>query len=219
MRAMILAAGAGKRMGVLTENTHKALLQVNGKPLIFRQIERLVQAGLTDIVINVSHFHALLKAALGDGSQFGANIFYSVEQTPLETGGGIAKALSQLGNDPFVVTSCDLVTDYPFERLSTLSVKTAHLVLVDNPPFHPKGDYALKNDHVCLSGAPLFNYAGIGVFHPSLFTNAPGQCFPLTACLNPAIRQQSVTGEYYGGPWHNIGTPAELAACNAEKTA
>ncbi|MCD6055365.1 MAG: Nucleotidyl transferase [Gammaproteobacteria bacterium] len=215
MKAMILAAGLGKRMGNLTKDTPKPLLQVRGKPLIVWQIENLVKAGIDNIVINVSHLSQQIQGVLGNGSQWGIHIIYSVEATPLETGGGIVKALPYLGDKPFIVTSSDLFTDYPFERLMNKTPVSSHLVLVDNPPFHPHGDYALKEGYVCLKSEPKLNYAGIGVFHPDLFANQKPGVLRLSMCLEPAIESKIVSGEYYAGVWHNIGSPEQLALCNA----
>ena len=95
MKAMILAAGRGDRMRPLSDHTPKPLLAVGGKPLIAWQIERLVQAGFDDIVINYAHLGALLEATLGDGQQFNARIRYSPEREALETLGGIVHSLAR----------------------------------------------------------------------------------------------------------------------------
>src|SRR5688572_27049510 len=147
MRAMILAAGRGERMRPLTGATPKPLLEAGGKPLIVWTIERLVRAGFRDLVINVSHLGERIESALGDGRRWDARIRYSREAEPLETAGGIATALALLGSEPFAVVNGDIYTDFDFSGLhSALSDSTvAHLVLIDNPPHHPTGDFGLED--------------------------------------------------------------------------
>ena len=98
-------------------------------------------------------------------------IFYSLEpeSAPLETGGGILKALPLLGKDPFIALSADLWTDYPFAKLPQQLTGLAHLVMVDNPDFHPEGDFCLEKEKVFAEGNNKLNFAGIGVYHPKLF--------------------------------------------------
>ncbi len=142
MLAMILAAGRGERMRPLTDHTPKPLLQAGGKPLIVWHIERLVCAGITELVINHAHLGVQIEQALGNGSQFGATIRYSDEGTALETAGGIAFALDLLGEEPFAVVNGDIYCDYDFSHLPAIAKQmhnnqdTVHLVLVDNPEHH-----------------------------------------------------------------------------------
>jgi MurNAc alpha-1-phosphate uridylyltransferase len=212
MRAMILAAGLGKRLRPFTDHTPKPLLPVNNKPLIVYHLEALAQARIVDIVININlgHLGKKIKEALGNGHSFGVNIEYSLENPALETGGGIAKALPQLGPDPFLVVSGDILTHFPFERLPMIPKELAHIVLVDNPPYHSEGDYALIDGFVAESGGNLLNFAGIGVYHPALFAECPIGAFRLPFLFEKAFRTRQVTGEYYSGLWHNIGTLEEL---------
>lgn len=210
MRAMILAAGRGERMKALTETTPKPLLQVNGKYLIEYAIDNLRLAGVHDIVINVSWLANRIKSALGDGKQYGVNIAYSEEPERLETGGGITKALPLLGDDPFIVLSADVITDYPLKKLPQQPKGLAHLVLVDNPPFHPYGDFGLSDKHVDILSAPAYTFGNMGVYRPELFDGCRAEPFPLSQLLFPAIRKQQITGEYYKGVWYNVGTPEDL---------
>lgn len=214
MRAMILAAGRGERMGELTAHTPKPLLRINGEYLIVYAIASLARAGIHELVINVSYHGDQIKKALGDGSRYGVHIAYSEEAQRLETGGGIFKALPLLGNDPFLVVSSDVITDFPFATLPKQLEGLAHLVLVDNPDFHPKGDFGLVNGRVNQHAKPAFTYANIGVYHPALFSGCEPDHFPLNKLLFPAIDQAQVTGEYYQGIWYNVGTPANLAEIN-----
>ncbi|MDP3309262.1 nucleotidyltransferase family protein, partial [Methylotenera sp.] len=144
MKAMILAAGRGERMRPLTDHTPKPLLKVGGKPLIVWHLERLAKAGFKEIVINHAHLGGLIEAALGNGSQWGLTIQYSPEKIALETAGGIANALSLLGDEPFLVVNGDTFTEMDFAQLKLNPNNLAHLVLVDNPPQHPQGDFAIQ---------------------------------------------------------------------------
>jgi MurNAc alpha-1-phosphate uridylyltransferase len=146
MRAMILAAGLGKRLRPLTERLPKALVEVGGKPLIEHHIEKLAAAGIRELVINVSWLGEQLERRLGQGGRLGVEIRWSREPEPLETGGGIRRALALLGSRPFVLISADVWSDYDYGRLPrTLEDgATAHLILVPNPPHHPAGDYRLR---------------------------------------------------------------------------
>ena len=216
MKAMILAAGRGERMRPLTDHTPKPLLQAGGKPLIVWHIERLVHAGITDLVINHAHLGAQIEQALGDGSQFGAQIRYSDEGTALETAGGIAFALQLLGHAPFAVVNGDTYCDYDFSRLPALARKmqrnqdSAHLVLVDNPEHHPNGDFGLHDARV-TDAAPKFTFSGIGLYQPELFARIPrGSKAPLAPLLREQIALGKVSGEHYCGIWIDVGTPQRL---------
>lgn len=212
MRAMILAAGRGERMRPLTNETPKPLLQVNNKPLIQYHIEHLVHAGIKEIVINHGAMGEKIEACLGNGQQFNAVIHYSAEQDELlDTGGGIYKALTQLGDDPFLVVNADVWTDFPFDRLINKDYPgLAHLVLVDNPVQHPEGDFALVGEQVLLTGEEKYTFSGIGVYHPELFAVRHGGSFPLAPLLREMMRTSQVTGEYYQGIWFDIGTAERL---------
>lgn len=214
MRGMILAAGRGERMRLLTDNIPKPLLRVKNKYLIEYAIDNLKLAGVREIVVNISWHADAIKKALGDGKQYGVSIVYSEEPERLETGGGIAKALPLLGEDPFIAVSADIITDYPLNALPRQPQGLAHLILVDNPPFHPYGDFGLNGKHVDVLSAPAYTFANIGVYRPEMFDGCGVACFPLSKLLFPAIRKQQVTGEYYKGVWYNVGTPEELKFVN-----
>ena len=218
MKAMILAAGRGERMRPLTDHTPKPLLPVAGKPLIVHHLEALRAAGFADLVINTGHLGERLPAALGDGRDWGVRIDYSPEPPEaLETGGGIFRALPLLGSDSFLVLNGDVWTDYPFARLPATPAGLAHLVLVNNPPHHPRGDFVLGNDgRVGESGESRVTFSGISVLRPELFADcAPGR-FPLGPLLRRAMAVGAVTGERYSGIWRDIGTPERLAELERE---
>jgi len=214
---MLLAAGRGERMRPITDHIPKPLLEVAGKPLIVWHIENLVRAGISELVINHAHLGAQIEQALGDGSRFGARIQYSPEAHALETAGGIANALPLLGNGPFAVINGDIFCDYDFaclhERAARLVANgdTAHLVLVDNPPQHPGGDFGLNQLRVTDS-VPRFTFSGIGIYRPALFAGIPrGSIAPLAPLLRAQIALAKVSGEHHPGLWVDVGTPQRLA--------
>jgi MurNAc alpha-1-phosphate uridylyltransferase len=229
MKALILAAGLGERMRPLTDSTPKPLLAVAGKPLIAWHLEKLAALGVHDVVINTSWLADQFPQRLGDGSRWGLRLHYSYEgATPLETGGGMCNALSLLGDGPFIAVNGDIWTDYDFARLPREPGGNAYLVLVDNPPQHPRGDFALLADgRVAADGASRLTFAGIGIYRHALFDlwreiigNAPGgdespPRFKLAPLLRAAMARGLVDGEYHGGLWSDIGTPARLAALEA----
>ena len=213
MKAMILAAGRGERMRPLTDHTPKPLLKVGGKPLIVWHLERLAKAGFKEIVINHAHLGEQLEQALGDGSQWSLHIQYSPEKIALETAGGIANALPLLGAEPFLVVNGDTFTEIDFGVL-THALQTnhhAHLVLVNNPPQHPNGDFAIEADRLKNTGEKMLTFSGVGVYHPDLFANVTrGEPAKLAPLLRQAIAEDQATAEYYQGVWHDIGTPERL---------
>ncbi len=214
MIAMILAAGRGTRMGPLTDTLPKPLLDVRGTPLIERLVGQLADAGFSDVVINIAHLGDLIRRHLGDGGRFGIRIRYSDEgPVGLETGGGILRALPYLTSDPFLVVNGDVYSDYPFARLPRRLAGLAHLVLVDNPPHHPHGDFALEHGMV-RDRPPRLTFAGIGVYRAALFGAPRGERFPLAPLLRDAARLGRVTGEHYRGLWTDVGTPERLRQLN-----
>lgn len=228
MRAMIFAAGRGERMRPLTAHTPKPLLVAGGKPLIAWHLARLASRGVVDVVINVSWLAERFAPVLGDGSAFGLRLHYVMEgDTPLETGGGMLHALPLLGDTPFIGISGDVWSDYDLARLPSEPDGEAHLVLVDNPPHHPGGDFELAGSRVRDSGDARLTFAGIGVYRPSLLSGwrevigaAPGADdtpprFKLAAILRAAMSGDLVGGEHHRGVWTDVGTPERLAELDA----
>lgn len=208
---MILAAGRGERMRPLTDTTPKPLLMVGGRPLVVHLIERLVAAGRGGLVINHSHLGGQIEDYLGDGSRFGARIVYSREpEERLETGGGIFAAMPRIETDPFLVVNGDIWTDYPFAELPQRVSGVAHLVLVDNPPHHPAGDFSLASGYVREVAGNKLTFSGIGVYARALFAACRPGRFPLAPLLRNAMSSDLVTGEHYRGQWCDVGTPERL---------
>jgi len=211
MRAMILAAGRGERMRPLTDTRPKSMLSLQGRPIIQHQVERLVDAGIRDIVINYGRFGDQIEVFLGDGTKYGARIHYSPENDQLlDTGGGIRRALPLLGEDPFLVVNADIWTDYDLARLSLADGDLARLVMVDNPPHHPEGDFVLHDDRLAAEGGPKLTFSGLGIYHPALFRRTRETSFPLGPLLREAMGSGKIAGEHFRGRWIDIGTPERL---------
>ena len=211
MKAMILAAGRGERMRPLTDHTPKPLLKVGGKPLIVWHLERLATAGFKEIVINHAHLGEQIEAALGNGALWGLSIVYSPEKLALETAGGIANALPLLGSKPFLVVNGDTYTEIDFAFLQLKLNMLAHLVLIDNPPQHLQGDFAIEAGMLKNEGSQMLTFSGVGVYHPDLFAAiVRGEPAKLAPLLRKAIDNNAATAQYYQGVWHDIGTPERL---------
>lgn len=215
---MILAAGRGERMRPLTDTCPKPLLVAGGKPLIVHHIERLACAGLRDIVINHAHLGAMLEAALGKGDRFGVSIRYSAEAVALETAGGIRQAQALLGDDVFLVINGDVFCDIDIGTFAKKAPQLergddlAHLLLVANPPHHPKGDFALDDGRISEAAENRLTYAGIGLFHPALFSDLTiGERAALGPLLRQAMARGRVSGQRHDGYWIDVGTPERLA--------
>lgn len=223
MKAIVLAAGRGERMRPLTDRTPKPLLEAGGRSLIEWQILRLVRGGIREVVVNVSHLGEQIVAALGAGDRLGARIAYSREPVALETAGGIALALPMLGESAFVAVNADVYCEFDFSPLVALAERMevaretaapAHLVLVPNPPHHPRGDFGLDaSGRVDGAAHVRLTFSGIGVYHPTFFAGiAAGERRALGPMLHAATARGRLTGERFDGRWMDIGTPERLAA-------
>jgi len=213
--ALILAAGLGERMRPLTDHTPKPLLHVAGKPLIVHHIEKLAAADVRYIVVNTSHLAEQFPEALGDGSRWGVRIRYSYEgPTPLETGGGMLKALPLLGADPFIVVSADIWSDVDYAALPREPQGVAHLVMVPNPSFHPHGDFSLADGRLYdadgTAGAERLTFGNVGVYRREIVQHEQPGRFKLLPMYRKAIAEGRLTGERFDGFWRNVGTPAQL---------
>lgn len=199
-------------MRPLTDRTPKPLLRVGGKPLIEWHVTRLAAAGLRELVINHAHLGQQIEDYLGDGAAWGVSIRYSPEGEgrALETGGGIFNALALLGDDPFLVVNADVWCDIDLAALRIAAADLAHLVLVDNPPQHPQGDFRLAVDRVYVAGEPRLTFSGIGLYRPELFAGCRPGAFPLAPVLREAMTRERVGGQHHRGEWFDIGTPQRL---------
>ncbi len=233
MKAMILAAGRGERMRPLTDHIPKPLLAVHGRPLIEWHLLALAKAGVRSVVVNTAWLEPAILAALGDGARFGIAIRYSMEGRDhggaLETAGGIAKALPMLvdhADDAFWLVSADIFApQFGFDAAAAQrfneGTASAHLWLVPNPPFHPKGDFGLDAQGFGLADAPgpdgqRWTYANLALCRAALVAGiVPGTRAALGPLLYAGMRERRITAEVYGGEWANVGTPAQLSALNA----
>jgi MurNAc alpha-1-phosphate uridylyltransferase len=224
--AMILAAGRGERMRPLSDATPKPLLEAGGKPLIVWQIEALARAGFAELVINAAHCAEPLIETLGDGARWRVRIHWSREPEPLETAGGIATASPLLPAGPVLIVSGDIWTRFDYRslaaRIATMagapSSPRVHLVMVPNPPYHPAGDFALVDGRIELDGARL-TFGNIGIYDTALFRELPrGVKLKMLPLYHAWIARGLVSGERFDGPWANVGTPADLAALDANLT-
>ncbi len=229
----MLAAGRGERMRPLTERTPKPLLEAGGKRLIEWHLEKLAARGVREVWINTSHLAGCFAPALGDGSRYGLRLQLIDEgPEPLETGGGLLNALPRLGDAPFIAVNGDIWSDHDYARLPDSPTGLAHLVLVDNPDHHPRGDFVLGADgHLVDADGPRLTFAGIGVYRPALFDDwravigdAPGARaepprFRLAPLLFAALRRGLVTAEHHRGAWTDVGTPGRLARLDSRLAA
>ena len=234
MKAMLLAAGRGERMGPLTSEMPKPLLSLGSETLIGRHLRRLAAAGFSEIVINLSYRGEQIRAAIGDTTPWGQTVVYSEEgEPPLETAGGIVHALPLLGDEPFLVVSTDVVTDYDFSALRMPGADfervmdrmdggfapkrkpgtgaTGYLLLVPNPPHHPHGDFGLTPAGRLDAAPPRYTFSGIAVLRPALFLGLAPGIRPLRDVLRPAVRRGAFLGEVFEGLWRDVGTPERLA--------
>lgn len=215
-------------MRPLSDATPKPLLPVGGKPLVVWQIEALARAGFRDIVINVAHQGARFVATLGDGAALGVRIAWSREPAPLETAGGVATAIDLLAGGPALIVSADIWTRFDYASLhrridamrdATSTSARVHLVMVPNPPYHADGDFALDGDRIERGDRARLTFGNIGIYDTALFRELPrGVRLKMLPLYHEWIGRRIVSGERYDGPWANIGTPADLAALDAQLT-
>lgn len=218
-KAIILSAGYGKRLRPLTDRIPKPLVPVGGKPLIVHHLEKLAGAGIREIVINLGHLGSKIPEALGDGSSWGLSIAYSDEgPEPLETGGGITKALPLLGQETFLVVNGDVWCDLDFSTIPSQlpEADDALLFLVPQPEWREKGDFSLRDNRVVESESPDLLYAGIALYHPRILDGAKVEKFSIVPRLRQSIASGRVSGILHNGKWDDVGTPERLEAIQSE---
>ncbi len=233
-RALILAAGLGRRLRPLTEHVPKPLVEAAGRPLIDYGLDLLLAHGIKDVVINVHHLAERIVAAIGDGAERGLRIRYSIEETLLDTGGGIRQAADLLGIDaaapaggPLVVLNADVISEVPLDQVLAQHARTGALVtlvLRDDPRAAEYGlfgaDSAGRIRRFLGRGAPadgltLGMFASVQVLSPELIGLMPRKgAFSSMRDLYPRLFEAGAhLGSFlYEGPWYTADTPADLAA-------
>jgi MurNAc alpha-1-phosphate uridylyltransferase len=210
---MILAAGRGERMRPLSDVTPKPLLEVGGYRLIDYHLAALTETGIRDVVVNLSWHGDRIREVIGDGARHGLRISYSPEGTaPLGTGGGIQRALPLLGAEPFLLVNGDVWIDLPFHKLRRPAGTLAHLVLIANPPHHPRGDFGLEPGGRIVAAPTSLTYSGLAIIDPKLFDGCEDGVFPLKPLLDRALADGRLSGQRHEGFWSDVGTPERLAA-------
>ena len=213
MKAFMLAAGLGKRLLPLTQDKPKPLLKVGGIPLIQRNLMKLKDSNISEVVINVHYLGEQIINFLGDGSDYEMKISYSIEKDLLGTGGGIRKSIHHF-EDPFIVLSSDTWSDFDFKQLSLNKDKLAHMILVPNPKTNSYGDVSLKGD--LISGdksEETFTFSGISIMSPEIFLNYTKDravSHLWNDFLSAAASKDLVTGEVYEGNYENLNTIEDI---------
>ncbi len=211
MKAMILAAGLGSRMRPLTDSCPKPLLKAGGKALIDYHLEKLAAAGMSEVVVNSAWLSEQLVDYLGSGQRYGLRIHHSPERQPLETAGGIVKALPLLGEQPFLLINGDIWTDLDFVPLLGMKPESAHLLLTGNPDHNPGGDFSISpSGKLQPAGRHALTFMGVSVWQPSVFADLAEGKRPLRPIIDALLAEQKITAEAFQGQWWDIGTPERL---------
>ncbi len=215
---MILAAGRGERLRPLTDTLPKALVEVRGRSLLERHLDRLQEAGINDAVINLGWLGEKIVERVGSGSRYGLNVVYSPEgDNVLDTGGGIHNALPMLGHDTFLVVNADIFTDMPVPDFELPAELRGHLVLVPTPGYREAGDFDLQDGLVQNGDQRLLTFSGMAVYRPEFFAGCRPGRFPLVPMLRDAADAGLLGGSLYEGRWADVGTRQRLDAANKQE--
>lgn len=217
MIAMILAAGRGERLRPLTDDTPKALVEINGVSLIEYHLQMLADCGVSTVVINLGWLGDKIVERIGSGQQFGLQVAYSPEyDNVLETGGGIVRALPLLGDEPFWVINADIFTDWRLPGLNAGDDSPVRLVLVPMPADKSQGDFAIEDGRLRNSGERMYTFSGIARYMPAFFDGAADGRYSVVPMLRAAADNNCATASVYDGAWYDIGTPQRLAAVDSK---
>ena len=212
---MVLAAGRGERLRPLTDEIPKSLVEVRGQSLLERHLEHIRSAGIETVVINLGWLGDEIVKRVGSGARYGLEVIYSQEgDNILETGGGIHKALSTLGAEPFLVVNADIYTDMPVPQVDLSAETLGHLVLVPTPGYRAHGDFDLIDGRIRNAEKPAHTFSGVAVYRREFFDGCEAGRFPLAPMLREAADRGQLTGSLYEGAWADVGTPERLAALN-----
>ena len=217
MKAMVLAAGFGKRLSPLTDTLPKPLIKVGDQSLIQRNINYLIDNGFSEIIINVSHHSDQVINHVKEIFP-NINILFSIEDKPLGTGGGILNALPMIGNKPFLLINSDIFHKIDIKDLPQ-DTKAAHLIGVPNPKHNKDGDFSLRKDLIEIKdGKNSLTWCGISIINPIIFneSNFESKSFNIWDTVLPSyIEEGVVTGEESLGLWVDVGTPERLKLANS----
>ena len=217
MAAMILAAGRGERLRPISDTTPKALVEVAGISVLEQQLQRLADARIKTVVINLGWHGEQIAERIGSGQQYGLQVIYSPEyDNILDTGGGINRALLLIGNEPFWVINADIFTDIALPNVKLDADSLAHLVLVPTPAHKESGDFELRDGKVRNSDHQDLTYSGIAFYRPEFFAESGGGRFSVVPLLREAADRGQLDGSLYEGIWEDVGTPERLEALNAK---
>ena len=216
---MILAAGRGERLRPLTDEIPKSLVEVHGQTLLERHLEHVRAAGIRAVVINLGWLGDKIVERVGSGRRYGLEVIYSQEGDDiLETGGGIHKALPQLGKDPFLVINADIFTEMPVPDVRLADEHLGHLVMVPSPTYREGGDFDIVDGLIRNTTAQALTFSGVAIYRPEFFEGCEAGRFPLAPMLREAADRGQLSGSLYEGPWADVGTPERLASIGSKIT-
>ena len=217
MKAMILAAGEGKRLQPLTLKTPKPLLKVGPSSLIEDQINRLSKLGINEFVINISYLGEQIKQSLKNHSYF-QNISFIEEPFPYGTGGALVNAIDHLGEDPFILCNADIFSEIDLSRLPT-SIEAAHLIGISNPNHNQDGDFSLLGSSVIINERINdLTWSGISLVNPKVLKEYLNLDFPFdiwNTIMKPLIKERKITAHQDNSLWIDIGTIERLELARA----
>lgn len=213
MTAMILAAGRGERLRPLTDNLPKPLVEVGGRSLLERHLDRIARAGDDRVVINLGWQGERIVERVGGGGAYGLSVCYSPEYDRiLETGGGLRRALPMLGSEPFWVLNGDVYTDFELSAAALPAGIMGHLVLVACPAYRSAGDFALVDGRVRNGPDRRLLFSGLACYRPEFIGRLPPERVSIVPLLRAAAEAGELSGELHAGDWEDVGTPQRLHA-------
>ena len=208
MKAMILAAGLGKRLRPLTKDTPKPLLSVGRYTLIERALNKLIEHGVDEFIINVSYLSDQIKNKLEYFHQ-NTNLQFLDEPFPYGTGGALVNAISILGDEPFILCNADIISESDLTRLPEFT-SSAHLIGIKNPDHNLQGDFSLLQETVMIKDETNeFTWSGISLINPSILKAHAGKAYPFdlwNTILKPLIKESEVTAHVDDSFWIDVGT-------------
>jgi MurNAc alpha-1-phosphate uridylyltransferase len=210
MKAMILAAGFGKRLGHLTQSTPKPLIKVKGQPLIKYHLSKLLAADYSQIVINTHYLSDEIINYVENEFNNDPRIIFSIEKEILGTGGGIKKALHHFGNDDFLVLNSDIYSDLDYKYFKSFTSPTLFAVETKN-----QGDFNIKNSKVCLETTKNYTWMGFSVINAEVFNHVAHLKFHYwDDCLKRHASSNNLYAEIPKINWYDVGTIQTLELLN-----